>query len=87
MISYEVLMLAAMVAVAARVVRGRSGWPRWMAVVAVAAAVGSMLLFVFEFMVVEVGLWQRFWLAEHLAWLLLVTWLPARETPAASGRW
>ncbi|MEJ7794795.1 MAG: DUF998 domain-containing protein [Nocardioides sp.] len=82
--AYELVIFAAMIAVAARAVRTLSSWPRWMAVVSVAAALGSVALLV-RTGGDEAGLWQRLWVGTNLGWLLLVTWLGPVRTPAPEG--
>ena len=82
--AYELAILAAMVAVAARAARKSSAWPRWMAVVSVAAALGSVALLV-RTGGDEAGLWQRLWVGTNLGWLLMVTWTGQVRTPAPEG--
>lgn len=86
-VAYELLIVAAMVAVAVRAARRSSwptSWPRWLAALSVAAAVGSVLLLL-RTDGTDPGLWQRLWVATNLGWLLLATWIgrPAQDTGAS----
>lgn len=82
--AYQLAILAVMVAVAARAARSPSSWPRWMAVVSVAAALGSASLLL-RTSGDETGLWQRLWVGTNLGWLLLATWTGQVRTPAPEG--
>lgn len=68
---YEVFALAAMLTLAVGTLRGPSPWPRWLGLVSLAAAVGSLVLLA-QTNGSQPGLWQRLWLADNHAWLLLV---------------
>jgi len=87
--AYEVFALAAMLTLAVGALRGPSPWPRWLGLVSLAAAVGSVVLLA-QTNGSQPGLWQRLWLADNHAWLLLVaaaaTVHPIRALrPAAYG--
>lgn len=87
--AYEVFALVAMVTVAVGGLRGAVLWPRWLGLVSLAAAAGSLFLLA-QTSGSQSGLWQRLWLADNHAWLLLVaataTVQPIRAlTPAAYG--
>ncbi len=79
--AYELFVLAAMLTLAVGVMRGTSAWPRWLGVVSLAFAAGSLLL-VSQVSGEHVGLWQRIWLANNLAWLLFVAGDAALRDPA-----
>jgi len=90
-VAYELLIVAAMIAVAVRAARGSSEppswlppWPRWMAALSVVAALGSVALLLRTYGT-DPGLWQRLWVATNLGWLLLATWIgrPAQDTGAS----
>jgi len=68
---YELFVLAAMATLAVGVMRGSSAWPRWLGMVSLAFAAGSLIL-VGQTSGDNVGLWQRLWLANNLGWLLIV---------------
>ena len=70
---YELFTLGAMLTLAAGALRRSPAWPRWLGVVSLAAAAGSVLLFG-QTNGDDLGLWQRLWLADNLAWLLVVAW-------------
>lgn len=87
--AYEVFALAAMLTLAVGALRGPSPWPRWLGLISLAAAVGSLVLLA-QTNGSQPGLWQRLWLADNHAWLLLVaataTVHPIRALrPAAYG--
>jgi hypothetical protein len=76
---YQLFTIAAMLALAVSALRSASAPPRWLGWVSVAFAVGSVAL-VAQTDGDHLGMWQRLWLANNLAWLLLVAWTPtARE--------
>src|SRR5687768_143612 len=59
--------------------RSSSASPRWLGWLSVAFAAGSVAL-VAQTDGDHLGMWQRLWLANNLAWLLLVAWAAtARE--------
>lgn len=69
--AYEIFALVAMLTLAVGALRGSSPWPRWLGLVSLAAAVGSLVLLA-QTTGSQPGLWQRLWLADNHAWLLLV---------------
>lgn len=69
--AYEAFALVAMVTLAVGALRGPSPWPRWLGLVSLAAAVGSLVLLA-QTNGNQPGLWQRLWLADNHTWLLLV---------------
>jgi hypothetical protein len=76
---YQLFTLAAMLTLAVRALRSGSAAPRWLGWLSVALAVGSMAL-ISQTNGDHLGMWQRLWLANNLAWLLLVAWTAtARE--------
>jgi hypothetical protein len=79
--AYELFVLAAMLTLAVGVVRGTAAWPRWLGVVSLAFAAGSLIL-VGQTSGEHVGLWQRIWLANNLAWLLVVAGVATLRDPA-----
>lgn len=78
---YQLFILGAMLTLAVGALRRTPAWPRWLGVVSGLFAAGSVLL-VANLSGDDVGLWQRLWLADNLAWLLLVAWA---ATVRASG--
>jgi hypothetical protein len=74
-------VLAAMLTLAVGALRGRAAWPRWLGVVSLVFAAGSLLL-VSQTSGEQVGLWQRIWLANNLAWLLIVAEVATMRDPA-----
>ena len=79
--AYELFVLAAMLTLAVGALRGRAAWPRWLGVVSLVFAAGSLLL-VSQTSGEQVGLWQRIWLANNLAWLLIVAGVATMRDPA-----
>jgi Protein of unknown function (DUF998) len=76
---YQLFTLAAMLTLAVRALRSGSAAPRWLGWLSVALAVGSAAL-ISQTNGDHLGMWQRLWLANNLAWLLLVAWTAtARE--------
>ena len=71
---YELFTLAAMLTIGIGALRRTSRWPRWLGPVSVAFAIGSVLL-IGQTEGDQIGLWQRSWLANNLAWLLVVAWV------------
>lgn len=84
---YELFTLAAMLTLTVGALRSKSAPPRWLGWVSVAFAAGSFAL-IAQTNGAEIGLWQRLWLANNLAWLLLVAWTATAENPwrADTGR-
>jgi hypothetical protein len=70
-----------MLSVAAGLVQARSRWPRWLAWLSTGAALGSVIL-LSRAEGDEAGLWQRLWLADNLAWLVVLA--AASAVPAAA---
>lgn len=68
---YELFALAAMLTLAVGSVRRTSPWPQWLGLTSFVFAMGSMIL-LGQIRGDHVGLWQRLWLANNLAWLLMV---------------
>jgi hypothetical protein len=71
---YQLFTMAAMLALAVSALRSASAPPRWLGWVSVAFAVGSVAL-ISQTNGDHLGMWQRLWLANNLAWLLLVAWI------------
>jgi len=70
---YELFTLAAMLALAVGGFRRSAAWPRWLGLISLGFAVGSVVL-IGQTDGEHLGLWQRLWLANNLAWLLVVAW-------------
>jgi hypothetical protein len=71
--------LAAMLILTIAALRRNSAPPQWLGWVSLAFAAGSVALAA-QSVGDHMGLWQRLWLANNLAWLLLVAWTAtARE--------
>lgn len=70
---YQLFTLGAMLTLAVGALRRTRVWPRWLGVVSGLFAAGSVLLLAGPGDE-DVGLWQRLWLANNLAWLLVVAW-------------
>jgi hypothetical protein len=76
---YELFILAAMLTLTVGALRRNSAPPRWLGWVSLAFAAGSVALGA-QIVGDDGGMWQRLWLANNLAWLLLVAWTAtARE--------
>ena len=76
---YQLFTLAAMLTLTVSALRRSSAPPRWLGWVSLAFAAGSVAL-IFQTNGDHIGMWQRLWLANNLAWLLLVAWTAtARE--------
>ena len=76
---YQLFTLAAMLTLAVSALRSSSASPRWLGWLSVVFAAGSVAL-VAQTDGDHLGMWQRLWLANNLAWLLLVAWTAtARE--------
>ncbi len=76
---YQLFTLAAMLTLTVGALRRRSAPPRWLGWVSLAFAAGSMAL-ISQTIGDHIGMWQRLWLANNLAWLFLVAWTAtARE--------
>lgn len=84
---YELFTLAAMLTLTVGALRSKSASPRWLGWVSVAFAAGSLAL-IAQTNGADIGMWQRLWLANNLAWLLLVAWTATAENPwrADTGR-
>jgi hypothetical protein len=74
--AYQVLILAAMLTVALGVLRRSDALPRWLGVLSLGFAVGSVVLLALTG-ADDPGLWQRLWVANNLTWLLVVAWVAA----------
>ena len=70
---YQLFTLAAMLTLTIGALRRNSAPPRWLGWVSLAFAAGSVAL-VAQSDGDHLGMWQRLWLANNLAWLLLVAW-------------
>jgi hypothetical protein len=79
---YELFTLAAMLTLTAGALRGTSAWPRWLGLVSLALAAGSVILAA-QTSGDHLGMWQRIWFANNLAWLLIVAWAATMREPAA----
>lgn len=81
-LAYELCILAAMLTLVIGSLRRTSTWPRWLGLLSLVTAVGSVLL-IGQTNGDDIGLWQRLWVANNLAWLLVVAWLatPGERTP------
>jgi Protein of unknown function (DUF998) len=77
---YQLFTLAAMLTLAVRALRSAYAAPRWLGWVSVALAVGSVAL-IAQTNGDHLGMWQRLWLANNLAWLLLVAWTATAREP------
>jgi len=75
---YELFTLAAMLTLTVGALRRSSATPRWLGWVSLAFAAGSVAL-IFQTNGDHIGLWQRLWLANNLAWLLLARGPRRRE--------
>ena len=74
---YELFTLAAMLTLTVSALRRSSAPPRWLGWVSLAFAAGSVAL-IFQTNGDHIGMWQRLWLANNLAWLLLSHGSPPR---------
>lgn len=79
---YELFTLAAMLALAVGGLRRKAVWPRWLSLVSLGFAVGSVIL-IGQTEGEHLGMWQRLWIANNLAWLLVVAWVSTLRMPAA----
>ncbi len=70
---YQLFTLAAMLTLTIRTLRRNSAPPRWLGWASLAFAAGSVA-FVAQTDGDHLGMWRRLWLANNLAWLLLVAW-------------
>ena len=75
---YELFVLAAMLTLAIGSLRKASTWPRWLGAASLVFAIGSIVL-IGQTEGDHIGFWQRLWLANNLAWLLVVAWAAARR--------
>jgi hypothetical protein len=84
-VMYELFILAAMLTLTVGALRRNSAPPRWLGWVSLAFAAGSVALGA-QIVGDHSGMWQRLWLANNLAWLLLVAWTAtARERTTGGG--
>lgn len=81
--AYELFTLAAMLTLSAGGLRGRTEWPRWLGWASMAMAVGSVLL-LGQTDGDHLGLWQRIWVANNLAWLLVVACVATAPLPSVT---
>jgi Protein of unknown function (DUF998) len=81
---YQLFTLAAMLTLTIDALRRNSAPPRWLSWVTLAFAAGSVAL-VAQIGGDHAGLWQRLWLANNLAWLLLVAWTATARERATGG--
>jgi hypothetical protein len=77
---YQLFTLAAMLTLTVSALRSSSAPPRWLGWLSVAFAAGSVAL-VAQTDGDHLGMWQRLWLANNLAWLLLVAWTATAREP------
>ena len=77
---YQLFTLAAMLTLTIGALRRNSAPPRWLGWVSLAFAAGSMAL-IAQTNGDHLGMWQRLWLANNLAWLLLVAWTASAREP------
>jgi len=70
---YELFVLLAMLTLAIGALRKASRWPRWLGAASLVFGVGSFVL-IGQTEGDHIGFWQRLWLANNLAWLLVVAW-------------
>ena len=75
---YELVVLASMLTLAIGALRRTSKWPRWLGLVSLMFAVGSVLL-IGQTNSDDVGMWQRLWLANNLCWVLIVALVATRS--------
>ncbi len=80
--AYELCTLAAMLTVAIGGLRGGAQWSRWLGAVSIVFAIGSVLLLGQADGDLP-GSWQRLWVANNLAWLLVVAWVATVRDPVA----
>jgi hypothetical protein len=78
---YELFTLAAMLTLAVGALRRPSAWPQWLGWVSLAFAAGSVILAGLT-SGDHLGMWQRIWFANNLAWLLIVAWAATLRDPA-----
>lgn len=78
---YELFTLTAMLTVAMGALRRPATAPRWLGLVSVALAIGSVLL-LGQTSGDHVGMWQRLWIANNQSWLLVVAWVATMRGPA-----
>lgn len=74
-VAYELVAVAALVAVAVAAVRGSVTYPRWLGPTSLVLAAVSVVL-LSRVGGDDTGLWQRLWVVTHHAWLLILAWLP-----------
>lgn len=79
---YELFTLAAMLTLSVGGLRRSSPWPRWLGRLSLALAIGSVVL-IGMINGDHVGIWQRIWVANNLAWLLVVAWVATGRDPVA----
>lgn len=78
-VAYQVFVVAAMITMGVRGLRGTSTLPpRTLGLASLVFAVGSVLL-IGQIGGDHVGMWQRLWLANNLAWLLVIAWVATRQ--------
>ena len=82
---YQLFTLAAMLTLTIGALRRNSAPPRWLGWASLAFAAGSVALVVAQIVGDDVGVWQRLWLANNLAWLLLVAWTATARERATGG--
>jgi len=80
--AYELFTLAAMLTLAIGGLGRSSQWPRWLGRVSSVFAIGSILL-LGHADGDHAGMWQRLWVANNLAWLLVVAWVATVRDPVA----
>lgn len=76
---YELFVVATMLTAALGAARRRWWCPRWLGMVSIACAVGSVLLLAQTRGGDSVGAWQRGWLVTNHAWLLLAAGAATRN--------
>lgn len=82
--AYELFTLAAMLMLAVGGIRRTSSWPRWLGLLSLAFAIGSLLL-IGQTEGDDIGRWQRLWFANNLGWLLIVNWAATERKTAVAA--
>ncbi len=80
--AYELFTLAAMLTLSIGGLVHSPKWPRWLGWVSIVFAIGSVLL-LGQTNGDLPGMWQRLWVANNLAWLLVVACVATVQDPVA----